>query len=526
MGGEIPGCYGNTETCPSKSVINLKRFICLAGEKGTEKKEPGKYQKEQSVQKAHYPSPQRTLTMKSFAFRCYILMSGFTSPAEWEDKTRPMKASPLIAVKKGLIIIMSVVILSVAGCVSKKTSYRTFADYPGFKEYYSDRCSKSKPVPPIGEDDKSLLRKYRPRLILPPGGRYPIDFYRDYLPFTVMRRYPEKTIVAEHVTPDMLKANQGNTWVYLDLQLDRFRAAGLGRQLHLTEQQDSDQEESPAVYGRVYRETVTFPKGDGDLIPRDLIFLKYSTVFATSGLTANLPRGFESLLRVMGLDLEDWHELDNFGAIYVVLDEKEIPIAAMLAQHNHHRTYLVGKDISLPIDARMAFDIALRSNEIYPASYHTGPAKHRAVRRTLYMKYLLSGEDPPLFRGYDITYGVRAGGKEISYDLAFLSPCDPFYTARMMLGEPRPFLGRNIGRNGPPGADYYAIPPLLPLGNLLKFSYLRDGDPDDIAMIDRAIDLEKRKIDVVKIMEHGGRRFYHDLTLVLASGRQGMDGYF
>ncbi len=437
-----------------------------------------------------------------------------------------MKAPSLIFLKKYPIIIMTVVILAAAGCVSKKTSYRTFADHPGFKEYYSDLCSKSKPLPPITEDDQDLLRKYRPRLILPPGGRYPIDFYRDYLPYTVMRRYPEKTIVAQKVTPDMLKANQDNTWVYLDLQLDRFRAAGLDRQPDLTEQQYSDQQRKPAVYGRVYRETVTFPKGKGDLISRDLIFLKYSTVFATSGLVANLPRGFEPLLRIMGLDLEDWHELDIFGAIYVVLDEKEIPIAVMLAQHNNHRTYLVGKDISLPIDGRMAFDIALRSNEIYPASDNTGPVKHRAVRRTLYMKYLLSGEDPPLFRGYDITYGIRAGGKEISYDLAFLSPCNPFYTARMMLGEPRPFLGRNIGRNGPPGADYYAIPPLLPLGNLLKFSYLRDGDPDDIAMIDRAIDLEKRKIDVVKIMEHGGRRFYHDLTLVLASGRQGMDGYF
>jgi hypothetical protein len=167
----------------------------------------------------------------------------------------------------------------------------------------------------------------------------------------------------------------------------------------------------------------------------------------------------------------------------------------------------------------MVFDIALRSNEIYPASDNTGPVKHRAIRWTLYMKYLLSGEDPPLFRGYDVPYGVRAGGKEISHDMAFLSPCDPFHTVRMMLGEPRPFLGRNIGRNGPPGADYYTVPPLLPLGNLLKFSYLRDGDPDDIAMIDGAIDLRKKKINVAKIMEYGGTRFYHDLTVFQASGK-------
>lgn len=64
-----------------------------------------------------------------------------------------------------------------------------------------------------------------------------------------------------------------------------------------------------------------------------------------------------------------------------------------------------------PHYGRMVFDIALRSNEIYPASDNTGPVKHRAIRWTLYMKYLLSGEDPPLFRGYDVTYGVRAGGE-------------------------------------------------------------------------------------------------------------------
>lgn len=187
-----------------------------------------------------------------------------------------MNTPPLVAEKECLITIMIVVTLAVAGCVSKKTSYRTFADYTGFKEYYSDRCSESKPPSPIEEDDKDLLRKYRPRLILPPGGHYPVNFYRDYLPYTVMRRYPEKTIVAEKVTSDTLKANQDNTWVYLDLQLDRFRASGLDRQLHLSEQQDSDQERKPAVYGRVYRETVTFPKSEGKLVSRDLTVLQAS----------------------------------------------------------------------------------------------------------------------------------------------------------------------------------------------------------------------------------------------------------
>jgi hypothetical protein len=88
-----------------------------------------------------------------------------------------------------------------------------------------------------------------------------------------------------------------------------------------------------------------------------------------------------------------------------------------------------------------------------------------------------------------------------------------------MLGEPRPFLWWYIGRDGPPGADYYEIPPLLPLGNLMKFSYLHDGDPDDIAMVERSIDVKKKKIDVPQIMKYGGARFYRDLTAVHESAR-------
>ncbi len=391
------------------------------------------------------------------------------------------------------------------GCQTESKGYRTFADYPGFKEYYADHCRDGEPIPLTGDLGKELLDKYRPRLILPPGGQYPIDFYRDYLPYTVLRRYPEGMTVADRVTPEVLKKNQHNTSVYLDLQLDRFRAAGPQRK--------------PSVYGRVYREAVTFPDGSGRQVTRNFTFLKYNVVFAISGLPARLPTGVETLLKLAGFDLNDWHQLDNFVAIHLVLDERERPVAVILAQHNDHRTYLVGKDVLLPSDGRLIFDIALRSNEVYLDSQDASPVKHRVVRWTLHMKYLLSGEDAPFLHGYDLTYGVNAGGKEISYNLAFLSPCDPFYTATIMLGQPQPFLWWSIGRDGPPGADYYEIPRLLPLGNLLKFSYLHDGDPDDIAMIERSIDVKKKKIDVSRIMEYGGNRFYHDLTAVLGSAR-------
>ena len=416
---------------------------------------------------------------------------------------------------------MTAILLGLAlnGWTTQRAGYRTFADYPGFKEYYAGRCLDGEPATYVEEGDKELLRKYRPRLILPPGGQYPIDFYRDFLPYTFLRRYPEGSVVAERVTHNILKANQHNTSVYLELQMDRFRLAGLDRRLLPSGEPVTDRESRAAAYGRVYREAVTFPDGQGGLVSRDLTFLKYNVVFATSGLPARLPKGFETLLKFAGMDLEDWHQLDNFVAIHVVLDGKNSPIAVILAQHNHHRTHLVGKDIALPLDGRMVFDIALRSNEVYPDSEDPSPVKHRVVRWTLFMKYLLSGKDAPFLRGYDLTYGMRAGGKGITYSLNFLTPCDPFYTATIMLGEPRSLLGWNIGRNGPPGADYYAIPPLLPLGNLLKFSYLHDGDLDDISIVERSIDVKKKKIDVTQIMDHGGARFYQDLTAIQSSVR-------
>ncbi|UCG39600.1 MAG: hypothetical protein JSV00_05100, partial [bacterium] len=74
---------------------------------------------------------------------------------------------------RGSIALLLLVTLT-QGCTRP---YHTFADYPGFEEYYRDRCV-SPPAPP-SERDLELLRKYRPRFVLPPGGAYPVDFYRD-----------------------------------------------------------------------------------------------------------------------------------------------------------------------------------------------------------------------------------------------------------------------------------------------------------------------------------------------------------
>ncbi|GAB4240621.1 MAG: hypothetical protein OHK0028_18830 [Deltaproteobacteria bacterium] len=388
------------------------------------------------------------------------------------------------------------VLLLLTGCGPGSDRYRTFADLPGFATYYAGRCADGDPGPPKTED-RELLMRYRPRFILPPGSIRPIGFYRDYLPYSVLRGYSDKAVLVEIVSREELRRQQDNTQVYLEYRPERRK--------------QPIKADDPVVFGRVYRERVPFPveNGEGTRF-LDLTFLKYNLVFPVSGLPAGLNRFAGILLEGAGLDPGDWHQLDNFVAAHIVLVGKGKPIAVLLAQHNHYRAYLAGKDIAFPADGRFVFDIALRSNELYLGSDSEDPVRHRVVRWPLYLKYLLSGEGRPLISADDITYGRSAGGQEVAYDLEFPSPCDPFYTAKIMLGAPRPFFGFDIGRDGPPGSDYYTVPDLLPLGNLLKFSYLHDGDPDDLRIVEGSIDERRGTTDISRIRNHGGMRFLRD----------------
>ncbi len=58
---------------------------------------------------------------------------------------------------------------------------------------------------------------------------------------------------------------------------------------------------------------------------------------------------------------------------------------------------------------------------------------------------------------------------------------------------------------------YYALPSLLPLGNLLQFSYLHDGDPADIRAVEENIDVKRKTIHLRGLIERCGARLYRDL---------------
>jgi len=383
-----------------------------------------------------------------------------------------------------------ILVVPLFGCGMRSTP-DGFASYPGFAAYFTAHPPSDK-MPT--EAEARLLRRYRPTLFLPPGHAGPIDFYADYLPYTRMVNLADQTVLAQPPSRDDLIAHQ-----------EQFTAS-----LERVTEPDT---RHPTVYARIRQEVVSFPHGDGQTaVP--LTFLTYTVPFAHSGLPAKLGRmqgGLISLAEaLLGWQRSDWHPLDVYTAYTLVLTENLQPFAVLLAQHNHHRSYLIGKDLIWPKDDHLALDVAISSNELYLSSGDAAPVAHRTIPFFSELDYLLSGSNPPLAHGWDITHGPNAGGTRTPYRLGFLPPSDPFYTFKGWLGDYRPFMGFYVGRSGSPGADYYTIPALLPLGNTLKFSYLQDGDEQDIAAVRRHID--GFNIDIDAMMDRGGRTLWANWT--------------
>ena len=207
----------------------------------------------------------------------------------------------------------------------------------------------------------------------------------------------------------------------------------------------------PVVYGRVDRERFEL----GGRI-RAFTFLTYTLVFRHSGLPAGLTGVRELALGVVA-DLDDWHQLDHYTALTLALDEDLRPRAALFQQHNYLRTYVLGQGegpglLVLPADGRLAIDVAIRSNELYP--HRPDRTERRAVSflDPATARYLVLGEAKPPLAAPDVTDPDR----EIDLPLTYLPPSDAFYVFRGWLGERRTLPGRD----GPPGADFNTLPAL------------------------------------------------------------------
>lgn len=356
------------------------------------------------------------------------------------------------------------------------------------------------------EKDKNLLERYRPRVYIAPGGLRPVNFYKDYLPHCVVKdaRNGGRVVEADP-TRKYLKEIERTHGLYLDYT----GPANI-------------KDAAPVAYGRVYKELVTLPKanGGGDIsIP--FTFLKYNFAFTYSGLPARLSLIKEILAKAAG-DPEKWHELDIHGSIIVALANKAgelLPVALILGQHNHFRTYLLpisGDDGGERETWRPSISFALRSNEPYPTPSGPQPVAYRAVGNPSEFSFIITGKGFALFSGYDVVYGPKSGARRLEgYSIELLPYKDPLFVSWISLGAKLRLFGlfNTFYRDGPPGIDLNTWPELSKYGQIMKFWYIKDGDEQAAKLFARH--MENFMAPALEpIMDYNSRCFSEDFFRV------------
>jgi hypothetical protein len=327
-----------------------------------------------------------------------------------------------------------------------------FSQDPGFTAWYA----ANPPVETVPDAaGQALLERYRPHVFLPADHLGPVDFYRDYIAHGSLRDASGRLISAA-ITLEILNAHKHDPGVVF-----AHRPAGGPPR--------------PVIYGRIDRGELALP---GCTAPLPVTFLSWHLVFARSGLPAALPAWQAAVLGVLG-DLDDWHQLDHYTALTLALAPDRAgtlsPFAVTFQHHNYLRSYLLSEQagpgrLPLPADGRIALDVALRSNELYP--HQPGRTVRRAVSFMTpeSARYLVEGTDRPWLAADDVTEPAR----EIEPELRFLPPADAFYVFEGWLGERRLMPGRD----GPPGADYNTLPAFKSKAIQLALFYWAEGATD------------------------------------------------
>jgi hypothetical protein len=332
-----------------------------------------------------------------------------------------------------------------------------FSQYPGHPEFAAAH-PPGDALP--SEEERQLLERHKPRFFKPEGSEGPIDFYADYISSGTLRK-ADGTLISSEVTQTILNANKEDPLTVFEHKPGPRIAP------------------KAAVLARIDR----IGAGEAPL-KMPLTVLTYHAVFRHSGLPAGISWWQELGARLVG-DVEDWHQLDHYTAVSVLLDQSEKPIGLMMMQHNYQRSYLFGEGIDLPADARPLIDIARRSNELYP--HKEGKARRPAVSflEPTSFAYMIGAASKPMMAGEDLT----SPDQEVDYDLKFLPPSDAFYTFKGYLGARRALPGRD----GPPGANYNTLPEFKPLGYQVALAYWREGDAGDIAAMPKTMDWAEYK---------------------------------
>ncbi|MFT5170385.1 MAG: hypothetical protein ACI9BD_000152 [Candidatus Marinamargulisbacteria bacterium] len=316
--------------------------------------------------------------------------------------------------------------------------------------------------------EKVLLLRFRPNIFIAPGGDKPLNFYKDYIPKT---RLKTPTGIKK-VTRESLKS-----------YIHRSAKDRAGSTLILHDPISASTQQ--VGYGRAFYDTLHL---ESHKVP--ITILKYNFVFPYSGLPTHLPWHLWWATAMNGGG-QRWHILDIHGAIHVILHRNtHRPLAILLAQHNNHRTYLVGKDLLWPTDDRVKISFSKQSNEPYLMPATDDVVTHPTIPFPAKdnMDYLLNESSPPLIYGQDQVYPASQGGERVPYALTFLPTFDPLYMSKVPLGDKFKifFFADHFSRQAPPGIDFATFPQLVTYQKLIPFWYIEQGDETAISLFKKS----------------------------------------
>lgn len=315
-----------------------------------------------------------------------------------------------------------------------------------------DAYFKKHRIYPIPNHIQDLAMRNMPRLWVHPQSWQPIDF-EDYLAKSKLIRKSDKSVLK--VSPSV---------PYL-VNLDYEKQCGV----YLDAAEIAPNNPAPIYIQAFWDENPADPN-------EKWTYIKYNLVFDWSGLAAEVSWLSRLGAWLSGGTQDRWHRLDIHLAAIMAFDSQNRIRLLTLAQHNHQQTYL--PEIDFPSDQRPHLVAAYRSNELYLDDGSSTATRHRVVPFFSDVAYLIDPTKKPRFWAVDEAYGRNAGGEEVLLKPIFIEPMHPLADFAGLLGPPRRLLGRYIGRDGPPGFNYYALPAYVSMVNFASMGHWREGDLD------------------------------------------------
>ncbi|MCG8453472.1 MAG: hypothetical protein MI717_09865 [Spirochaetales bacterium] len=304
---------------------------------------------------------------------------------------------------------------------------------------------------PVPQELQDRAQQFLPELHVAPESGAPISF-DDYLQGAKLMR--KKEVLAETVSAESLS------------QLSPEEECGT----HLDNPEDVPSPEIAPYYVQVFEDQ------SPDLREENWIYLRYIPVFDWSGLAPK-----RSFLARIGVGLtggksERWHRLDVHTCAILGFNPEGEFKTLTLAQHNHQKTYIAG--IDFPSEQAPQLVAAFQSNELYLDEGESEEVAHRVVPFFSGVDYLIDGKRKPALWAEDVTVGRNAGGLPVAMTLEFPFPNHPLLDFAGLLAPPKRILGLYVGRDGPPGSNYFAPPSFLSMPDFVAMGYWQEGDEE------------------------------------------------